>query len=290
MNHEKNKSNSTKNTDKNTTGHNWDGIEEYNIPSPRWWLIIWIITIIWSIGYWFFYPTWPTKSGNSKGSLNWTQQSQLLESQAEIDSARSVYLKKFSSASFDEIKKDSRQMEFAINGGKIAFKENCAACHGTGAQGGGGFPNLNDDDWIWGGKVEDIYQTILYGIRSSHKKTRENQMPSFGLDKILTKQEISSTVEYVMSLSGKAPYNQNGGELFKANCASCHGSSGIGNKALGAPNLADAIWLYGNSKDDVAHTVFYARNGVMPYWNGRLSNDTIKQLAIYVYSLGGGED
>ncbi len=272
-----------------TTGHDWDGIQEYNVPAPRWWLIVWIICIIWSVGYWFFYPTWPTPSGNSKGSLNWSQQSQLVESQEEIASIKNVYLGKFSKASFAEIKKDPQLMEFALNAGRISFKENCAACHGTGAAGFKGFPNLNDDDWLWGGKVEDIQQTLTYGIRSAHPQTRTSQMPSFGLDKILKKDEIEAVVEYVMSLSGKAPYNKQGDAIFKENCSSCHGAKAKGDRKFGAPNLTDAIWLYGSDKADINYTVTYARGGVMPYWKGRLDDKTIKALAIYVHSLGGGE-
>lgn len=272
-----------------TTGHDWDGISEYNIPAPRWWLITWIICIIWAIGYWFFYPTWPTKSGNSEGLLNWSQQSQLLESQQEIEARKNVYLDKFSKSSFEQIEKNPQLREFALNGGKVAFKENCAACHGTGAAGGKGFPNLNDDDWLWGGKIEDIYQTIKFGIRSDHEKTRFNQMPAFGLNKILSKEEISAVAEYVMVMSGKADANAKGKEIFSANCTSCHGAEGKGNQSLGAANLTDAIWLYGSDKEDIIFTINYARNGVMPHWNKRLDDNTIRQLAIYVHSLGGGE-
>lgn len=272
-----------------TTGHSWDGISEYNIPAPRWWLIVWMVCIIWSVIYWFFYPTWPTISGNSKGSLNWSQQSQLDESQLEIDSLRAGYLEKIRKSSFSDIKKDKNLMEFALNGGRSAFRENCAACHGTGAAGYKGFPNLNDDDWLWGGKIEDIYQTLNYGIRSGHDQARANQMPAFGATKVLTKQQVKDVAQYVMSLSDKAPANQEGEAIFKGNCVACHGAAGKGNRELGAPNLTDKIWLYGDTTEDVIFTVTYARNGVMPYWKGRLDDAVIKQLSLYVHSLGGGE-
>lgn len=278
-----------KNKKVETTGHEWDGISEYNIPAPRWWLIVWIICIIWSVIYWFFYPTWPVPGGNTKGSLAWSGTSQLKESQKEIDARKEVYLKEFSKKPLGEINQDPNLREFAINGGRAAFKENCAACHGTGAQGGKGYPNLNDDDWLWGGKLEDIYTTLKYGIRSGHDKARFNQMPSFGLDKVLNKEQIEEVTNYVLSLSGKAHYNAKGEAIFQANCVACHGTGGKGNKALGAPNLSDAIWLYGGEKEDVLYTITYARAGVMPYWVNRLDEETIKQLAIYVYSLGGGE-
>jgi cytochrome c oxidase cbb3-type subunit 3 len=206
-----------------TTGHKWDGISEYDVPAPRWWLIVWIICIIWAFGYWIFYPTWPTPGGNSKGTLNWTQQSQLAQSQQEISAKRDIYLDQISHSNFTQIQKNPELLEFALNGGRAAFKENCAACHGSGAQGAKAFPNLNDDDWLWGGKIEDIYQTIQYGIRSSSDKTRANQMPSFGIDKILKKDEIENVVEYVMSLSDSALAKNSAGEkIFTANCVACH--------------------------------------------------------------------
>jgi cytochrome c oxidase cbb3-type subunit III len=283
------KDNQTQKTAPKTTGHEWDGISEYNIPAPRWWLIVWVICIIWAFGYWIFYPTWPVSGGNTKGSLNWTQQSQLAESQKEIDALRDVFLDKIAKSDFSEIQKTPELMEFAINGGRAAFKENCAGCHGTGAQGFKGFPNLNDDDWIWGGKITDIEQTIKYGIRSSHDKTRFSQMPAFGMDKVLKKDEVKSVAEYVLSLSDKSVSNAQGAAIFKANCVACHGAAGLGNREVGAPNLADAIWLYGGKKEDVEFAVTYSRAGAMPYWIGRLDDVTIKQLALYVHSLGGGE-
>jgi cytochrome c oxidase cbb3-type subunit 3 len=271
------------------TGHEWDGISEYNVPAPRWWLIVFIICIIWSFGYWIFYPAWPTISGNSKGVFHWSKQSQLTKNEEELNAKKSVYLQKISQMNFAQIQQNPELMEFAINGGRAAFKENCAACHGSGAQGAKGFPNLNDDDWLWGGKIEDIYQTIRFGIRSAHEKTRSNQMPAFGMDKVLKRDEIEATVEYVLSLYGKAEKNLVGEKIFKANCISCHGADGKGMRSMGAPNLTDAIWLYGGKKEDIFFTIYYARNGVMPYWVGRLDDNTIKQLALYVHSLGGGE-
>ena len=273
-----------------TTGHSWDGIEEYNTPAPRWWLIVWMITIIWSIAFWFFYPAWPIKGGNSKGIKNWTSASQLEEKQIEISQKKEIYSEKFSKASFAQIKQDKELMEFALVGGKIAFKENCAACHGTGAEGRKGFPNLNDDDWLWGGKIEDIYQTLQYGIRSGHENTRTSAMPKFGLNEILNKEEIESVAEYVISLSDKTKTtNKKGQKIFEANCAVCHGKNAKGDRSVGAPNLTDAIWLYGKNKQDIIHSITYSRRGVMPNWDKRLSDDTIKQLTIYVHSLGGGE-
>ena len=274
-----------------TTGHIWDGIEEYNTPAPRWWLIVWVICIIWSIIYWFFYPTWPIPGGNNKGLSGWTSKSQLKNDQKEIEKRKDIYLQRFNKANFDEIKQNKELMAFAMEGGKSAFQNNCAACHGTGAAGGNGFPNLNDDDWLWGGKIEDIYTTLLYGIRSGHNQARTSIMPSFGLDKILTKDEIEQVADYVLSLSKKEDQAKFfvGQEIFKNNCAACHGDNGKGDREFGAPNLSDKIWLYGGTKQDIIYSITYSRAGVMPYWAGRLDNSTIKELAIYIHSLGGGE-
>lgn len=272
-----------------TTGHDWDGISEYNVPTPRWWLIVWVICIIWAIIYWFFFPAWPIEGGNTKGSLKWSKFLELDKAQKEIDDKKTVFIEQINKSSLAEIQQNERLLQFALNTGKSAFQENCSACHGRGAQGGKGYPNLNDDDWLWGGKITDIYETLLYGIRANHEQTRLNQMPSFGLDKVLKRSEINDTIEYVLSLSNKANHNANGEAIFQANCVACHGNDGKGNQALGAPNLTDAIWLYGSSKEELFYTIYYARAGVMPYWKDRLDDYTIKSLAIYVHSLGGGK-
>ncbi|MFT6332513.1 MAG: cytochrome c oxidase cbb3-type subunit 3 [Lentimonas sp.] len=275
-----------------TTGHSWDGVKEYNTPAPRWWLIVWLICIIWAVIYSFLYPTWPTLSGNTKGLKNWTQYSELKESQQEIVARKASNLEKFNESNFDEIRQNRELMEFALAGGKAAFQNNCAVCHGTGAAGQKGYPNLNDDDWLWGGKIDDIYTTLLYGIRSGHEKNRENQMPAFGLDELLTREEIEQVTEYVLALSDKKSTETlaKGQKIFTDNCAVCHGPNGKGNRELGSPNLSDKIWLYGNSKKEIIHTIYNAKAGVMPYWNTRLDDATIRQLTIYVHSLGGGEN
>jgi cytochrome c oxidase cbb3-type subunit III len=179
---------------------------------------------------------------------------------------------------------------FAIAGGNAAFKDNCATCHGTGAEGSKGYPNLNDDDWLWGGTVSDIYTTLAYGIRANHDETRSSQMPSFGKDGLLRKDEINDVVDYVLGLSkGESTETSKGYAVFQANCVSCHGVDGKGGREFGAPNLADAIWLYGGEKGDVFNSVYNAHAGVMPNWKDRLGDSTIRQLAIYVHQLGGGE-
>ncbi|NBX03008.1 MAG: cytochrome-c oxidase, cbb3-type subunit III [Alphaproteobacteria bacterium] len=272
-----------------TTGHDWDGIKELNNPAPRWWLWIFYACCIWAVGYWVVYPAWPTLSGNTAGVWQWTQYKKLAEEQAEITARRGEFAKQVKAQSLADIKKNPELYAFAVAGGKAAFKENCAACHGTGAAGGPGYPNLNDDDWLWGGKLEDIYTTLKYGVRSTHDETRTSQMPAFGKDGILKSDEIASVADYVLSLSSGKGASESGGAVYSQNCASCHGDNGKGNRDFGAPNLTDAIWLYGNTKADIVAQVNNPRHGVMPTWEARLPDETVKQLAIYVHSLGGGE-
>lgn len=278
-----------------TTGHEWDGIKELNNPAPRWWLWVFFITCIWSFGYWVVYPAWPTLSGEgerggTKGKWEWTSYKKLGEDQAEITARRGKFVEMLKEKTIAEIQADPELYSFAVAGGKTMFKENCAACHGTGAQGGNGYPNLNDDDWIWGGTLEDIYTTIQHGIRAADDATRMSQMPAFGKDGALSKQQIADVTDYVLSLSGKGTASEAGATVFAENCAACHGEKGEGMREMGAPNLADALWLYGGEKSSIIAQIHNPRQGVMPNWSERLPDETIKQLAIYVHALGGGEE
>lgn len=270
-----------------TTGHEWDGIKELNLPAPRWWLIVFALCCVWAVGYWFVYPAWPTLSGNTKGSSGWTSHRKLAEEQKEIILRRGEFAAKIKNHTLEEIQKDPELYAFAIAGGKTMFKENCAACHGTGAEGRAGYPNLNDDDWLWGGDLQAIYHTLKVGIRSGHENERSSQMPAFG--EVLKKEEIEQVADHVLSLSSGKVSNEKGAQLFKENCASCHGDSGKGGREFGAPNLADSIWLYGGDKASITQQIRTPRHGVMPNWGARLSDETIKALTIYVHSLGGGE-
>lgn len=270
-----------------TTGHEWDGIKELNMPAPRWWLIVFALCCVWAVGYWVIYPAWPTLSGNTKGTAGWTQYKKLAHEQAEITARRGEFAAKIKAHSVEEIQKDPELYAFAIAGGKTMFKENCSACHGTGAEGRPGYPNLNDDDWLWGGDLESIYTTIKRGIRSTHEETRSSAMPPFG--EMLTKEQISDVADHVLSLSSGKDMNEQGAAVFKQYCSSCHGAEGKGGREFGAPNLADAIWLYGGDKASIKRQIQNPRMGVMPTWESRLPDETIKQLTIYVHSLGGGE-
>lgn len=274
-----------------TTGHEWDGLKELNNPLPRWWVWVWLVCIIWAVWYWVVYPTWPIPGGHTEGSFGYTQYDELAKSQQEIAVRQAAYLDSFNKASFDEVMNDPALLEFALAGGHAAFKDNCAVCHGTGAEGGKGYPNLNDDDWLWGGTLSDIYTTLQHGIRAEDDEdTRMSQMPSFGKDEILSRDEINQVVDYVLSFSnGGASEQMPGYAIFQDNCASCHGEDGKGGRDFGAPNLTDNIWLYGGDRETVFETVYNARYGIMPSWNERLSDDTIRQLAIYIHQLGGGE-
>lgn len=277
-----------------TTGHEWDGIKELNNPAPRWWLWVFYLCIIFSIGYWVVYPSWPSPSGNLKGMEGWTQHKELLEAQNEINAMRAHYASQFNQASLNQIKGDSALYEFGRAGGAVVFRDNCAACHGTGATGGKGYPNLNDDDWLWGGQLDAIYATIRYGVRSGHEQAHEGQMLAFGRDGLLKAEEIEAVADYVVHLhEGDAvvgqPVYEKGKAIFAANCVACHGDKGEGNQSMGAPRLSDNLWLYGGSKETVVATITNGRAGVMPSWEDRLDDQTIKMLAVYVHGLGGGQ-
>jgi cytochrome c oxidase cbb3-type subunit III len=276
-----------------TTGHEGDGIKERNTPLPRWWVLTFYATIIWAIGYWVVYPAWPLVSGYTAGVLHYTNRAAVTEDLAKLEAVRGEKMKALAIASLADIEKDPALLALARARGKTVFADNCAPCHGTGAAGAKGYPNLNDDDWLWGGSLDQIAQTIQFGARSGHAKTHEGQMLAFGRDSVLKKDEIVTVANYVRALSGlstAAGYNAAAGKkIFAENCASCHGDNGMGNQEFGAPNLTDQIWLYGPDEATIVETITNGRSGVMPAWAGRLDPVTIKALTVYVHSLGGGK-
>jgi cytochrome c oxidase cbb3-type subunit 3 len=275
-----------------TTGHEWDGIKELDKPLPRWWLLTFYACIVWAIGYWVVYPTWPTLNGYTRGIIGYSQRTVVTQEIAAARSAQAVFRDKIATTPLDKLKGDADLLRFAMAEGSASFQANCAACHGRGAQGFVGYPNLNDDEWLWGGTVDEIHKTISYGVRSDHSDTRASQMPRFGLDKMLDDAQISDTAEFVLSLSGASTRPEavgRGQKLFAENCASCHGPAGKGMQEQGAPDLTDAIWLYGNSRQAIIESIRTGRGGMMPAWTGRLDPVTLKSLAVYVHSLGGGK-
>jgi cytochrome c oxidase cbb3-type subunit III len=275
-----------------TTGHEWDGVKELNKPLPKWWVWTFYATIVWAIGYWIAYPAWPTLAGYSKGVLGYSQREVVASEVSAAKAAQAQFLDKLAATPLDKVKADADLLRFAMAGGAAAFQANCAPCHGRGAQGFAGYPNLNDDDWLWGGSIDEIHKTISSGVRSEQKDTRASQMPRYGLDKLLDDKQINDAAEYVLSLSGKAgdqATEARGKAIFAEQCAACHGPDGKGKQEQGAPNLTDAIWLYGDSRQAIIESIRTGRGGMMPAWAGRLDPTTLKALAVYVHSLGGGK-
>jgi cytochrome c oxidase cbb3-type subunit 3 len=276
-----------------TTGHEWDGVRELNTPLPRWWLWVFYATIAWSIGYWIVYPSWPLISGYTTGVSNWHSRLAVLNELDGLRAVRGPMVEKLNAASLQEVRDDEQLRTFALAQAKPIFLENCAPCHGSGAAGGKGYPNLNDDEWLWGGKLDDIAATLRHGIRSADPETRLGGMPALGRDGMMKRADIETVADYVRSIAGlpadpKAELAA-GKKIFADLCASCHGATGKGNRDLGAPNLTDAIWLYGSDKAAIVDGLWNGRAGMMPGWAGRLDDSAIKALVIYVHTRGGGE-
>lgn len=275
-----------------TTGHQWDGIEEYNNPLPRWWVWVFYATIVWGIWYVIAYPAWPLVQSATAGYKGWSTRANVAAEIAAAEAANAEINARLVSVELTEISGDPELQGYATSAGSAVYKTWCAQCHGSGAAGAKGYPNLLDNDWLWGGTIEDIHATIAHGIRNEvDPEARYSEMPAFG--EILEPAQIDQVVNYVMSLSGEpqdAALVADGATVFAENCAACHGEEAMGDIYQGAPNLADAIWLYGGSFDTIKQTVTYSRFGVMPPMGGaNLSEAEIRAVAIYVHQLGGGE-
>ena len=227
------------------------------------------------------------------GVLGYSTRAQVAEEIAAANAANQAINDKLASAELTAISADPQLNGYAVSAGAAVFKTWCAQCHGAGAAGAKGYPNLLDDDWLWGGDIEAIHQTISHGIRNTEDdEARYSQMPAFGRDELLTPAEIDEVANFVQSLSGTpddASKVAAGATLFADNCASCHGANGEGDRAQGAPNLSDAIWLYGGDHATLVQTITNARFGVMPAWSGRLTEAQVRAVAAYVHQLGGGE-
>ena len=278
-----------------TTGHEWDGIQEFNNPLPRWWLWVFYACIVWAIWYSIAYPAWPGLKSATSGYLGFSTRAQVAESIAEFETKLAPMNDKLAGVELASIADDAELRGYAVSAGAAVFKTWCAQCHGSGAAGAKGYPNLLDDDWLWGGTMEDIHTTITHGIRNTDDEdARFSQMPAFGRDELLEKEQIAQVVNYVMSISaGNTPQDASlvaeGEVVFQDNCAACHMEDGTGDRFQGAPNLTDAIWLFGGDYASLYETVYNARYGVMPNWNTRLSEAEIRAIATYVHGLGGGE-
>jgi cytochrome c oxidase cbb3-type subunit 3 len=276
-----------------TTGHEWDGLKELNNPLPRWWLWVLIATIVWSFAYWVVYPAWPVPGmGHTKGVFGYSSRAAVETEIKAAKAGQAQMLAKIAAAPVEDIARDPEMRAFALAAGRSAFQVNCSQCHGSGAAGSPGFPNLNDDDWLWGGKVTDIFRTIQYGVRWTHDETRAGDMPAFLTDGLLKPNQIDDVADYVLSLGGNPADPAAAGRgkpIFAEQCAVCHGEEGKGNIEVGTPNLTDGIWLYGGDRNAVITSIRYSRRGVMPGWADRLDPAVLKELAVYVHALGGGK-
>lgn len=275
-----------------TTGHEWDGIEEWNNPLPRWWVWTFYACIVWGVGYSVLYPAWPLLKEATPGILGYSTRANVADEIERFKTANAEIDAKLASVELTEIADDAALTQYAVSGGDAVFKTYCSQCHGSGAAGAlGRYPNLLDDDWLWGGDIESIHDTIAHGIRyEADDDTRLSDMPAFG--DMIEPEEVTQVVEYVLALSGQehnAPAAELGAVVFEDNCSGCHAEDGTGDIYAGAPNLTDAIWLFGGDKEAITTTVTYARNSIMPAWADKLSESQIRAVAMYVHNLGGGE-
>ncbi|WP_171177574.1 cytochrome-c oxidase, cbb3-type subunit III [Ruegeria sp. HKCCD8929] len=279
--------------DPKTTGHVWDGIQEFDNPMPRWWLWTFYATIIWGVIYTIAYPAWPLVNSATAGVLGWSTRADVATEIAAVEEANAPINDRLASVELTAIAADAELNSYAVSSGSAVFKTWCAQCHGSGAAGAKGYPNLLDDSWLWGGDMEAIHFTITHGIRNEDSdEVRYSEMPAFGRDELLSSEEIDQVVNYVMSLSGDpqdAGAVEAGSVVYADNCAACHAEDGTGDREQGAPNLADALWLYGGDYDTLVDTVSNSRFGVMPAWNTRLTEAQIRAVSAYVHQLGGGE-
>jgi cytochrome c oxidase cbb3-type subunit 3 len=274
-----------------TTGHEWDGIKELNTPLPRWWLWTFYASIVFAIGYTIAFPAWPLISSATPGLLGYSSRADHAAELAAAKAAKGDELARIAELPVANILNDQDLRRFASAGGRSIFKVYCTQCHGTGASGAKGYPNLNDDEWIWGGTIDDIYTTISHGARSgADADTRFNLMPPFG-DGLLEREQIQAVAKYVASLSGieGGSTTPEGEQLFADNCAGCHGETGQGLTELGGPSLNDGIWLYDGTLAGIEAQLNSPRHGMMPAWGARLGDEAVKQLAVYVHGLGGGQ-
>ena len=274
-----------------TVGHEWDGIEELDTPMPRWWVWTFYATIAFAAVYVILYPAWPMVTKATDGVLGWSSRGELAEDMRIAEQAQQGFREQLAGTPIERLPDDSALLAQAVAGGEAAFKVHCTQCHGSGGAGDQqlGYPNLNDDAWLWGGDLRAIEYTITHGVRwAEDDQTRDSIMPPF--EGAFDDAQLNAVVDHVLSLSGKAQPDAIGAQTFADNCAACHGPRGKGGREVGAPNLSDAIWLRGSERKQLRSQILDPKMGVMPEWGTRLDPVTIKMLAAYVHSLGGGED
>jgi len=275
-----------------TTGHEWDGIRELDNPLPRWWLYTFWAGVAVAAVYWVLMPAWPGVSSYTRGVLGQSDRADVAVALKDLQAVRGVQGAKLKSATLQQIETDPQLQAYAQAVGQSVFGDNCATCHGAGGVGAKGYANLRDDVWLWGGSLDEIHHTIEVGIRSDHPQARMSQMPAFGRDQMLTPTQISDLTEYVVALSGRqanAAAVRRAAPVYQEQCVACHGPTGTGDKAQGAPNLTDQEWLYGASRADIQGQIWNGRGGVMPSWKARFDPETIKALAVYIHSNAGGQ-
>lgn len=283
-------------TGRDTTGHEWDGIQELDTPLPRWWLYIFYACIAVAVVYWVLMPAWPIGNGYTHGLLNFSDRRNVAADVQTLQQARAPMYRQLASATPADLAANPELQQFARAAGESAFGDNCRTCHGAGGAGAPGYPNLADDVWIWGGSLSDIEHTIRVGVRSGNPNERTSQMPAFGRDHLLTPAQIGDVTEHVIAISAargrlhpNAAAAARGAQVFNEQCAVCHGATGAGDRRVGAPSLVDDVWLYGGTRQEIRRQVELGRGGVMPTWEGRLDPGTIRALAFYVHEMGGGE-
>lgn len=279
-------------TGRDTTGHEWDGIKELNTPLPKWWLYTFMACCAFALVWVILYPSVPGIRGYFHGVLGYSSRVAVDADTRALAAQRATVMDRMRDLPIGQVRQDPQLLAVAETEGRITFANNCQPCHGAGGAGGIGFPALAGDAWIWGGTLEAIQQTITHGIRSGDPDARVSQMPRFGVDGFLKPEQIQAVADFVMTLYGKAPAGPAtaaGAALFAENCAACHGEHGEGKREIGAPRLNSAVHLYGDSRATVVAQITNPRQGVMPNWNVRLDPATIKSVALYVHSLGGGE-
>ncbi|MEX0285117.1 MAG: cytochrome-c oxidase, cbb3-type subunit III [Paracoccaceae bacterium] len=277
-------------TGQHTTGHSYDGIEELNTPLPRWWLWTFYATIVWGLIYTIAYPAWPLINGATAGFLGYSTRGEVAKEIEAHEAANSDLVAQLVAADMSTLDASSDLHRYGVARGASVFRAQCSQCHGSGAAGAKGYPNLLDNNWLWGGTMEDIMYTVRHGIRNDQDDdARYSEMPAFG--EILEAEEIEAVVAFIPTLAASegGDADHPGAGVFADNCASCHGDAGKGDREQGAPNLADAIWLYGGDPETLTETVTYSRYGVMPAWGPRLREEDVRAVSVYVHSLGGGE-